>query len=236
MVPIERLTAGAREHCLKSGHPLVTLSYAQSFDGSIAARPGQPLALSGPHALRLTHQLRAAHAAILVGIGTVLADDPQLTVRLVDGKSPRPVVLDSRLRTPLDSRLMGHPLRPWIATLQGADPVKKAQLEERGARVFPLPASEHGCVSLPALLAVLAGQGLDSLMVEGGAQVIGAFLSQNLADLLVLTVAPVFVGGLRISMPGGSDFPKQVGSFPRLNEMGCEILGGDLVVWGRLAA
>jgi 3,4-dihydroxy 2-butanone 4-phosphate synthase/GTP cyclohydrolase II len=235
MVPIERLIASAREHRLITGRPLVTLGYAQSIDGSIAASPGQPLALSGPQALRLTHQLRRAHAAILVGIGTVLADDPQLTVRLVEGKNPRPVVLDSRLRTPLDCRLMGHPVSPWIATLQGADPVKKAQLEARGARVLPLAAGEQGRVSLPATLAMLADQGLDSLMVEGGAQVISAFLSQNLADILVLTIAPVFIGGLRIEKPGESNFSMQAGSFPRLDEMGCEILGGDLVVWGRLA-
>jgi 3,4-dihydroxy 2-butanone 4-phosphate synthase/GTP cyclohydrolase II len=244
MVPIERLTASAREHHLKTGRPLITLSYAQSLDGSIAALPGQPLALSGPQSLRLTHQLRRAHAAILVGIGTVLADDPRLTVRLVEGvnprlvggESPRPVVLDSRLRTPLDSRLLRHPLNPWIATLHGADPVKKAQLEEAGAQVFSLPASDQGRVSLPATLAMLAGQGVDSLMVEGGSQVLGAFLSQNLADVLVLTIAPVFVGGLRIETTGESNFSTPVGGFTRLSEMGCEILGDDLVVWGRLAS
>jgi len=236
MVPIERLTAGAREYRQKSGRPLVTLSYAQGLDGSIAACQGQPLALSGPQALRLTHQLRGAHDAILVGIGTVLADDPQLTVRLVEGENPQPVVLDGRLRTPLDSRLMQHPLRPWIATLEGADPGKVAQLEKLGAVIYPLPAAEPDRVSLLALLEMLAGQGLDSLMVEGGAEVIGAFLSQKLVNLVVLTIAPVFVGGLRATTPGGSVFPSITGGFPRLYEMGCEILGEDLVVWGRLAA
>ena len=236
MVPIERLTAGARQYRQKSGRPLVTLSYAQSLDGSIAARQGKPLALSGPQALRLTHRLRAAHAAILVGIGTVLADDPRLTVRLVDGKHPQPVVLDGRLRTPLDSRLMQHPLRPWIATLDGADPGKRAQLEELGAVIYPLPAAGPGRVSLPALLEMLAGGGLDSLMVEGGAEVIRAFLSQELVNQVVLTIAPVFVGGLRVAPPGESVFPAIEGGFPRLHEMGCEILGEDLVVWGRLAA
>src|SRR4051794_24685033 len=88
--------------------PIVTLAYAQSLDGSIATAARRPLALSSQPALKLTHQLRAEHDAILVGIGTVLADDPLLTVRLVNGPNPVPVVLDSRLRLPSTARLLGH--------------------------------------------------------------------------------------------------------------------------------
>ena len=87
-----------------SDRPFVSLSYAQSLDGSLAAKPGAPTRLSGTQANELTHRLRAAHDAILVGIGTILADDPQLTVRGVPGLQPRPVVLDSRLRTPPHSQ------------------------------------------------------------------------------------------------------------------------------------
>ncbi|HEX9595492.1 MAG TPA: RibD family protein, partial [Anaerolineales bacterium] len=81
--------------------PTVTLSYAQSLDGSIALHRGEPLTLSGPESMAMTHRLRAAHDAILVGIGTVISDDPQLNVRLVEGRNPQVVVLDSRLRLPL---------------------------------------------------------------------------------------------------------------------------------------
>ena len=84
--------------------PRVTLTYAQSLDGSITARSGAPLSLSGAESLHYTHQLRAAHDAILVGIGTVLSDDPRLDVRLVTGPSPRPIVLDSELRCPVTAR------------------------------------------------------------------------------------------------------------------------------------
>ena len=99
----------------RPGRPFVTLSYAQSLDGSIAARRGATTPISGPDALRLTHQLRAHHDAILVGIGTVLADDPQLTVRLVAGPNPQPVIVDSRLRLPLTARLLSDGAPPPTA-------------------------------------------------------------------------------------------------------------------------
>ena len=95
--------------------PFVTVSYAQSIDGSIATRRRRPLPISGPGAMRMTHGLRALHDGILVGIETVLADDPQLSVRLVEGPHPQPVVLDTRLRTPLEARLLkGGNGRPWL--------------------------------------------------------------------------------------------------------------------------
>ncbi len=93
---IERLIKEATGFAQKAGRPLVTLAYAQSLDGCIAIRKDQQLLLSGPESHLFTHQLRAAHDAILVGIGTILADDPKLTARLVNGPHPQPVVLASR--------------------------------------------------------------------------------------------------------------------------------------------
>src|SRR5687768_4642967 len=95
--------------------PVVTLSYAQTLDGSLAL-PGRQLIISSPESMKMTHELRAAHDGLLVGIGTVLIDDPRLTVRLADGRNPQPVVLDSRLRMPLTANLLKHPdRRPWLA-------------------------------------------------------------------------------------------------------------------------
>ncbi|HRF49858.1 MAG TPA: RibD family protein, partial [Anaerolineales bacterium] len=161
--------------------PRVTVSYAQSLDGCLAAAVGAPLALSGPEALRFTHQLRATHAAILVGIGTVLADDPQLTVRLVDGVHPQPVVLDSQLRLPLAARLLKHPThRPLIVTgPQSSEPRRRA-LEEAGARVVRAPLDANGRIQLKTALGLLRSLGIESLMVEGGARVITAFLAEKL--------------------------------------------------------
>ncbi len=178
--------------------PLITLSYAQSMDGSIAAAPGQPLALSGPEAMKLTHELRAAHDAILVGIGTVLADNPRLTARsgLAPGSQPQPVVLDSRLRFPLNAALLNHSKPPIIATTPHADSQLQAALESAGATVVRFPGS-GGHVLLPALLEWLAQSGIKSLMVEGGSAVITSFLSEGLVDRIIVTIAPRFVGGLR---------------------------------------
>ena len=213
----------------QEGRPFITLSYAQSLDGCIAAHPGQPLALSGRESLILTHRLRAEHDAILVGIGTVLADNPQLTVRLVEGRFPQPVIADSRLRFPLDANLLRHPLPPLIATSEHADRERQKALESVGARVLRVPANAQGQVSLPALLERLAELQINSLMVEGGARIITSFLRERMVDHLVLTVAPRFVGGLRGVRKLG-----QAGSVchPRLRNLRHQRLGEDLIFWG----
>ncbi len=176
--------------------PFVTLAYAQSLDGSIAL-PGRQIILSGPEAAQLTHTLRAAHDGILVGIGTILVDDPRLTVRLVSGRNPQPIVLDSRLRFPLTASLLSHPDHPpWVAAT-APDPERQAALAARGARVYHLPADAAGRVDLGALLDLLGQLGIRRLMVEGGASIITAFLKQRLANRLALTLAPRLVGGVK---------------------------------------
>jgi 3,4-dihydroxy 2-butanone 4-phosphate synthase/GTP cyclohydrolase II len=182
--------------------PHVTLTYAQSLDGSITAERGKPFPLSNLESQTLTHQLRALHDAVLVGLNTVLVDDPRLTVRLVAGKNPRPVVLDSRLRFPLGARLLRPPcVAPLIATTAAACPAREARLREAGAEVLRLPARRDGRVSLRALLGQLDALGYRSLMVEGGSRVITGFLASRLADLLILTIAPQVVGGLPAVKP-----------------------------------
>jgi GTP cyclohydrolase II len=233
MERVEARLTEAASHRRWTNRPFVTLSYAQSLDGCIAARRGQPLALSGPQSLILTHKLRAAHDAILVGIGTLLADNPRLTVRLVEGKNPQPVVVDSRLRFPLDASLLqDHPLSPWIATTDQADDDRQRELETAGARVLRLPAQANGQVHLARLLEQLGELGLNSLMVEGGAGIITSFLSERLVDFLVLTVVPTLVGGLHAVDNLEVSDPAH---FPRLRHPGSEWLGEDLILWGDFA-
>lgn len=212
--------------------PLVTLSYAQSLDGCLTLHAGSPSPISGPESLDVTHHLRAAHDAILVGVGTVLADDPSLRVRRVEGRSPRPIVLDSHLRTPPGARLLTLGREPWIAALESADPARRAALEAAGAEVLSLPGGDDGRVSLPALLEALAARGITSIMVEGGAEVITSFLRAGLADLAVLTVAPVLAGGYHAVGELGVE---QWARLPHLRGMQNGQAGEDLILWGELS-
>jgi GTP cyclohydrolase II len=212
----------------RPGRPCVTLSYAQSLDGSIADRPGRPLALSGSQAMAMTHGLRALHQAILVGIGTVLADNPRLNVRLVSGQDPQPVVVDSRLRFPPYANLLKNRRSPWIATHEDADPERQQALEVAGARVLRMPGS-NGWVDLDVLLGYLGSIGINSLMVEGGAQIITSFFTSRLVDQVVLTIAPLLVGGLRVVDHLGLGSRRR---FPRLKNLSYQQLGDDLVLRG----
>jgi 3,4-dihydroxy 2-butanone 4-phosphate synthase/GTP cyclohydrolase II len=216
--------------------PYVTLSYAQSLDGSISARPDQPLAISGPESLAWTHSLRASHQAILIGIGTALADDPSLTVRMAQGADPVPVVLDSHLRLPVDARLFS--LHPHILLATTASPTcAKAQaLADAGATLIHLPADKEGQVALAPLLAVLGQQGIASLMVEGGGEVITHFWQQGLANLAVITVAPILLGGVGAIRAPLYQMNGQGLIFPSLRATQTFQAGRDLILWGRVGS
>jgi len=230
---IKSILTIAADHSQRTGRPFVTLSYAQSLDGCISARPGEALALSGSQSLTLTHQLRASHDAILVGIGTVLSDDPRLTVRHVRGNDPRPIVVDSRLRLPLSCKLLNNgPRSPLVVTRERPDGRRRKALEGAGAQVMSIPTNSRGQVNLEAMLKRLAEMGVKSLMVEGGARIITNFLLERLADYIVLTIAPVLVGGLRAVNDLGQSDPER---FLRIRNPGHKWLGQDLIVWGELA-
>jgi len=192
--------AGCERRANRDGRPFVTLAWAQSIDGSIAAEPGERCHLSGTESLRLTHALRAWHRAIVVGIGTVLADDPQLTVRFWSGRNPTPVVLDSRLRTPPSVRLLaeGRTVPTWIACTATPDSQQRSDIEKNGGRLISLPALENGWVDPKALLCVLGEAGFTRVMIEGGAKVLSSFLHAGLADYAVVTIAPCLLGGLPV--------------------------------------
>ncbi len=225
--PIEKLEPTPSTH---QKRPSITITYAQSLDGSITTRSGETLIISGPESLKMTHQMRADHDAILVGIGTVLADDPRLTVRLVDGPDPQPIVLDSQLRFPPQAKLLKN-RKPWLITTPTASQSKQAFLESLGARVIRIPASDKGDISLPQLIDFLATSGIESLMVEGGAAVIAGFLHDKLADQLVITIAPKLIGGLNPLI--NHETPQKI-TLPKIEDAKFQLFGKDIVMTGNI--
>jgi 3,4-dihydroxy 2-butanone 4-phosphate synthase/GTP cyclohydrolase II len=207
--------------------PFVTLSYAQSLDGSIALGDGRPLALSSPPSLFRTHALRARHDGLLVGVGTILADDPQLTVRHAAGPNPQPVILDTQLRTPLPAHVLSSPRRPWFLAGTPVSPARRTALVAAGAQVLEAPRTIENLIDLPAALALLAQRGLRTLMVEGGSRVLRSFLAAGLVDWVVITLAPVFTAGKPALASGAGDLPG-------LRLLGWQPSGPDLILWGEL--
>lgn len=217
-------------HGAADGGPFVTLTYAQSLDGSIAVEASARCELSSEPALTLTHYLRARHDALLVGVNTILADDPQLTVRYCEGEDPRAVILDSQLRIPLDCRVLAHAKKPPVViTTPASDPARRQDLCARGAEVVVVAAAEDGGVCLPEALAALSGLGIRTLMVEGGARVICTFLKQKLVNYCVITIVPKIIGGLK-----AVDGLCQAGEHPTLRLIDCQYqsLGSDIIAYG----
>jgi riboflavin-specific deaminase-like protein len=174
--------------------PIVTVKIAQTLDGNVATASGESKWITGPTARAAGHELRARNNAILVGVGTVLADDPELTVRHVPGANPRRIVLDTWLRTPTTARVLREGGRATIiACGRDASPEREAALLLAGATVVRIGACGSE-VSLSAVLDLLDGEGIRTVLVEGGPTVATAFLRAGLVDHLVVYVAPMLLG------------------------------------------
>lgn len=188
--------------------PMFTLKAAITLDGKICTVAGQSKWVTGEAARDDVAALRDQHDAVLVGIGTVLADDPWLTARIRGGRDPQRIVVDSQLRTPVDARLLpkkharSRP-RTIIACGPKAPEDRERRLVARGAEVWRLPAHANGRVDLLALGKRLADHGVTSVLVEGGAEIHAYMIEHELADELIVYVAPKVVGGLAKGWVGG---------------------------------
>jgi diaminohydroxyphosphoribosylaminopyrimidine deaminase/5-amino-6-(5-phosphoribosylamino)uracil reductase len=198
-------------HWQRTGFPFVTLKLAMTADGKLAARAGRAQRITGDAARRAGYALREEHDAVLVGVGTVLADDPRLTRRL--GLNPEPrvrrAVLDTRLRTPADAALLAEdPGSVVVFCGAGATPSRRARLERAGAAVVEVEVDGTGRCDPAAALRWLSGHGVGAVLVEGGGEIHYSFLAAGLAQELVEFVAPVVLGG-RSAVPavGGLGFP-----------------------------
>jgi riboflavin-specific deaminase-like protein len=174
----------------------VTVTCAQSLDGRIATLSGDSQWISGEATLRLSHRLRKSHDGILVGIGTVRRDDPELSCRLVRGGSPVRVILDAGLSISMESKIVRSVDRyeTVIFCAPGADEARAERLRARGVRVAAVQEDGEGRLDIPEVLSTLASQGLQTLLVEGGSQVITSFLRAGRVDRMVLVSAPIIIG------------------------------------------
>lgn len=218
-----------------SGLPHVTVHYAQSLDGRLATRTGHSHWISCDATLGFAHQLRADHEAVMVGVGTVCADNPRLTVRLVPGRSPLRVVVDSGLRMPLDAHVLTDSAAPTlVATTHRADPSRVEAVHRTGAEVVVVDGGEAGQVDLRDLLQHLSARGVTSLLIEGGARLITSVLRERLVDRLTVCIAPKVIGcGIEAVGDLGVVTMDEALRFTR-SSFTC--VGEDVVFDGRLSA
>jgi GTP cyclohydrolase II len=211
----------------RSDRPYVVLKYAQTLDGRIATATGDARWISGEAERRISHSLRAGCDAVLVGIGTVFSDDPQLTVRMVPGASPTRVVLDSTLRIPLDAKVLGPETPTLVLTTRRSSAEARRCLQERHVRVRVVPEGPDGVAMAPAL-AVLREEGICSVLVEGGARVITSLLAGGYVDRIVVGVAPTIIGqGTEAVGPLGID---RVADGIRLTNRCVHMMADDIVL------
>jgi diaminohydroxyphosphoribosylaminopyrimidine deaminase / 5-amino-6-(5-phosphoribosylamino)uracil reductase len=217
---------------LRLGRPLVTLKLATSLDGCIATSGGESRWISGPQARERTHALRADHDAIMVGIGTILADDPQLTCRLpgLDDRSPVRVVIDRHLRVPVTSRLIGDAQRipTWIVTLRSAGPAHRDALLPRGVTLIEVDPDPEGQIDLAAALRAIGARGITRLLVEGGAGLAAALIRAGLVDRLAWVHAPLLIGGDGIAAIAALGLPG-LGGAPAFERLSTEAVGEDVL-------
>jgi diaminohydroxyphosphoribosylaminopyrimidine deaminase/5-amino-6-(5-phosphoribosylamino)uracil reductase len=193
-------------HYITTRRPFVTLKSAITLDGKIATHSGASQWITGTRAREEGHRLRHANDAILVGIGTVLQDNPQLTTRLSDrqGVNPLRIIVDSTLKVPLDAQVIdvAADRRTLVATTQAASLAQQEALRARGVEVVCLPAESAGRVDLAALMHLLGDRGIASVLVEGGATLSAALLRHRLVVKVLFFVAPKIIGGDGLSVLG----------------------------------
>ncbi len=211
--------------------PMATLKLATTLDGKIATGAGESQWITGPEARHMAHVLRGRHDAVLAGVGTVVADNPELTCR-IEGFRPTPVVrviVDSHLRTPLTSKLVRTAANApiWFLIRDGVDPARRAAFIDLGAKVIDVNAGAVG-IDLPDAMTALAQEGLTRVLVEGGGQVAASFIRADLVDRVAWFHAPAVMGG--DGWPGVQGFGiEKLAMMPRFVRHRVTPLGGDML-------
>ncbi len=231
----QELYEGFAKH-IQSGIPFIAAKFAMSLDGKIATHTGDSKWVTGAASRRVVQEMRRECDAVLVGINTVLADDPQLTARDERGlplpRQPLRVVLDSQCRTPPEAKIFKEPGNTLIVTSENASPARVAELTDRGAQVLQLPLKEPGRVDWPETLAELGRRDVVNLLVEGGGIVLGSLFDAGLVDKVYAFIAPKIIGGEAAPGPvGGKGAPTMSQSW-RLERTRWEQVGEDWLIIG----
>ncbi len=217
---------------LATGRPYVTAKWAMTLDGKTAVASGESRWISGPRSRALVHGLRGRMDAILVGIGTALADDPQLTARPPGSRRAVRVVLDSAARLPRESRLArtAREVPVWVAVTERATAECRDALASLGCEVLAFPGP--GPVPIPALLDELGRRRLTNLLVEGGGRVLGVFLDEGEVDAVDVYLAPIVEGGSQIFTPARGKGRRHMRDAPRLDKQEVSVIDGDIRLQG----
>ncbi|MEN6321544.1 MAG: bifunctional diaminohydroxyphosphoribosylaminopyrimidine deaminase/5-amino-6-(5-phosphoribosylamino)uracil reductase RibD [Syntrophaceae bacterium] len=242
---IETTVGVLKEECLqlnerffkfmKTGIPFITLKFAQTIDGRIATASGHSRWISSARSLRLAHRLRSSHDAVLVGVNTLIQDNPELTVRLVRGRNPLRVIVDSSLRIPMDAQVLmnQNAAQTIVATTAKADPEKLAQLKGIGIETLMIGDDTNHRVDLKKLFIELGKRNISSVLIEGGSAIITSTLKSKLPDRIVVVIAPKIVGK-GIDAVGDLNIHTMDESM-RLTYGKIRRLGNDLIIDGRFA-
>ena len=221
-------------HHRKTGYPFITLKMATTLDGRIATASGDSKWITNPLSRQQTHRLRHQHQAILVGIGTVLADDPQLTTRLSNGGlHPLRVIVDSQLRVPLNARITDvSQADTLIFTTKNRDREKEAALRSKGVQV--MIAGTDSKVDWEIVFRTLGKQGILSVLVEGGSEVNASLLAGDWVNKVVIFLAPKLLGGTASLHAIGGKNPEKISEAKSLKEISLQQYGDDICVIGYL--
>ncbi len=221
---------------ITTGQPFVVCKMAMSLDGKIATVSGESKYITHPQSREWVHRLRSELDAVMVGINTVIKDDPLLTVRLENqsGRNPHRVIIDSTLRIPLEARVLDKDpvAKTLIFTLESAPVEKRKHLEAQGALVFSVKKNDQGKVLLRSVLEQLGQMEISSLLIEGGAEINASAFQENLVDKVICFIAPKIIGGRNAPTPvGGKGILKLSEAIP-LYEVQARMLGEDVMIEG----
>jgi len=217
-----------------TGLPFQTIKIAQTLDGKIAAANGRSNWITCEESRRRVHKLRVDLDAVLVGIGTVLVDDPQLNVRFFSGRHPKRIILDSKLRIPLRARVLNDDLtaNTIIVTTEKSLKLKRDEIESLGAQIWQIDSNTDGMVDLKKLTRRIGSEGMNSVLIEGGSQIFSAYLEQNLIDKVLIFIAPkIFGNGLNAVK---SPIKKNLSNMAAFKNVHYEQVGVDMLFTGYL--